>query len=524
MENYSNDIYKFNNQYLKCVITKYSSTIEGKGYLANSGSLIIYQPPSEKQSYVNDLKVNKENNVSYNRNYIYLGNEFLASGYGFLCKTMRDDAEKIVNTYDNTIARLDKADKDEQAARQAEDTLIHEKFNKYILIDGGSISKTVIDINGTDVKTRDVILYGQEAQYDNLRITNVIIKINDSLVNDNVVYLPLGSLIRCINISIEYEINDSGGIGKLEVLHKNLKYNYVNDYSNENVIESFVMQYDQDLDVNVDEGVINYVKNFNSNDQLYVTGRIKELIEGFYVYVNETPKSRYKNYPRLEDLSPSIKIKSTGNIIRNNIIKVITGIDVIPLYNFYYTFLKNENEGITIGTYENGKTILLNDDSEQHIILDVDKTSSIMCFALPNIYYVDKVYAMNSNFEKYNWTGFVFEQSNTVKLSLYKNVGDAECYIAPYNLYKLCEGGLFKCEKIIITVCLKKSLTYSNISKDSKYNRSILSSQSISFNDSIKINNEDFNSLYWIKLQNESGDNSKNFILNNATKNLISKD
>ena len=37
-----NDISKFNNQYLKCIVTKYDSTVNAvNGYLANSGALIV---------------------------------------------------------------------------------------------------------------------------------------------------------------------------------------------------------------------------------------------------------------------------------------------------------------------------------------------------------------------------------------------------------------------------------------------------------------------------------------------------
>ena len=89
-----NDITKFNDKYLKCVVTKYKSTTSDNA-LGNSGSLIIYQPASGN---------------SINRNYIYLGSEFVASGYGFSTEAVQRKAKKIVREYNGQIDKLNKSD------------------------------------------------------------------------------------------------------------------------------------------------------------------------------------------------------------------------------------------------------------------------------------------------------------------------------------------------------------------------------------------------------------------------------
>ena len=79
--NKENTLSRFNGEYLKCIVTTHSGMIEA---LKNKGALIIYQT--------------KENNTL--RNYVYLGNEFLASGYGFKSKDELTTAEYIVKSYE----------------------------------------------------------------------------------------------------------------------------------------------------------------------------------------------------------------------------------------------------------------------------------------------------------------------------------------------------------------------------------------------------------------------------------------
>ena len=161
MDTINNDIFRFDNQYLKCIVTKYPSVLENNGYLANSGAMIIYQPQSEtNQTY-------KNVDESYRRNYMYLGNEFLASGYGFLCKEMRNDAENIVKNYNTTINNL--INKDNELNNKIDSNIenIQTKLEDNYIKKTGSITTTFININGQNVSTKDMLIYGEEAKYKN---------------------------------------------------------------------------------------------------------------------------------------------------------------------------------------------------------------------------------------------------------------------------------------------------------------------------------------------------------------------
>ena len=103
--NINNDINKFDGKYLKCIVSKYPSVIK---FLANSGSMIVLQPQNEMINQ--DIKETNNNGEYYvetksgenqQRNYIYLGNEFLASGYGFSTIQYRKTGERIIKSFDN---------------------------------------------------------------------------------------------------------------------------------------------------------------------------------------------------------------------------------------------------------------------------------------------------------------------------------------------------------------------------------------------------------------------------------------
>ena len=138
INNINNDINRFDGKYLKCVVSKYPSVLK---FLANSGSMIVLQPQNEliNQDIVETIsngkyQINIKNSESKQRNYIYLGDEFLASGYGFTTIQYRNTGERIIKTYDATIDRLDEADATEKETREKKDKEIMEEFKKYVAI------------------------------------------------------------------------------------------------------------------------------------------------------------------------------------------------------------------------------------------------------------------------------------------------------------------------------------------------------------------------------------------------------
>ena len=506
-----NDISKFNNQYLKCIVTKYDSTVNAvNGYLANSGALIVYHPESETGTYTTIIN-GEEINTTYNRNYVYLGNEFLASGYGFLCKDMRDDAEKIVRNYDRTIKDIKDTIQNEKNDRISVDRSIREELNNYIKTNG-FIDNTKVNINGKVINTKDLLLHGEEAKYENLEVTNVSLKIkaNDKTyyLDDNNIYLPLGITINSIEIEVEYNTNDSGGIDKLEVLHKYNAFSNLN-IDEEESIQSFVIKYDQDNNGNSTEGVIRYKKLFGGENELnLVTDKIEDFIQGFYIYVKETPKEKYKNYPRIKEYF-DIEIPSIGNMIINNVIQLFKHINIIPLYPIHYTFSNfSTYEQIKYGFEESCELLTdINNEIKINVPYNIINNYKIFYFAIPSIYNITKLYAIDQQNNKYDWTGAVFTGGQKANTVIYKN-SDVSCTF-PYNFYKLIETNNtgFICKQIILCISLiGKGITYDQNYIKKYANNELPNISLASFNSTI--NDEDFNNLYWVLFNDQTGRSS----------------
>ena len=505
-----NDISKFNNQYLKCIVTKYDSTVNAvNGYLANSGALIVYHPESETNTYTTIIN-GEEINTTYNRNYVYLGNEFLASGYGFLCKDMRDDAENIVKNYEGTIKDIKDAIQNEKNDRISGDRSIREELNNYIK-NNGFIDNTKVNINGKVINTKDLLLHGEEAKYENLEITNINIKINDNndfKFDDNNIYLPLGIAINSIEIEVEYNINDSGGIYKLEVLHKYDTFSSLN-IDEEESIQSVVIKYDQDNNGNATEGTIKYKRIFKDGTNLnIITKNIQDFIQGFYIYVKETPKEKYKNYPRIKEYF-DIEIPSTGNIIKNNVIQLLKHVNIIPLYSIHYIFSHDVNNYSDIKDNFEGQYKLIDNVNEIKIDdIPHNNTSNtpnnIFYFAIPSIYSINKVYAVDDQNIKYNWTGSIFINSVSNQLLTYKNTdnentNNENICVCNYNFYRLItSNGFNKCKQIIIYVSLIEDNNDNGVALTNESDNE-LNNVSFIFNESI--NDEDFNNLYWVSFK-----------------------
>ena len=192
-------------------------------------------------------------------------------------------------------------------------------------------------------------------------------------------------------------------------------------------------------------------------------------------------------------------------MIINNVIQLFKHINIIPLYPIHYTFSNfSTYEQIKYGFEESCELLT---DINNEIKIDVPSDNRIFYFAIPSIYRITKVYAIDSQNYKYNWTGSVFigNTSNTV---IYKN-NSSSC-VFPYTLYKLQAQSLNigetsqnTCKQIILCVSLiNKVITYDqNYIK--KYTNNNLPNISLSrFN--ITLNDEDFNNLYWVSFNDNN--------------------
>lgn len=508
MNNNMDIISKFNNKYLKCIVTKYSSTMN---VLANSGALIIYQPNNEDTN-------NEYNSISYNRNYVYLGNEFLASGYGFLCKDMRDDAEKIVRRYEDDINNLKNADKLEIEERTKKDNEILEELKKYVAINGGRIDNTIVYINDKEIKTKDIILYGEEAQYKNLEITDIEVTINNDYTfanNENNIYMPLGIKVNKIDIKINYNINDSGGINKVKVIHKNLNYiNQSQSTDDEDVIENIIIEYNQDVDNYYGEGTLHYQKEFKDDYEFYIDGDIKNIIEGFYIEVKETPVYKYKNYPGLER-ELGIELTSSGNIIKENTITVLKNVNIIAQQCLYYNFTNNpeylENNFLLINNVTVNDNVVCN--------INIPENTNVIYLAIPNNFFLINLCGISKSSEKHNWLGGIKYQSN-VNLLTYKNE-DNNYYTSNFNVYKLYADTKFEDQYLEINLLPNNLYEGINISEPLV---EPINHSNVIINPELHLNDEEFNSLYWINIKGDYSEANIKMILDSISYNGISRE
>ena len=522
MDNINNNITRFNGQYLKCIVSNYTST---KNYLGNSGSLIVIQPKSGK---LNDIEwENAYKNGDIHRNYVYLGNEFLASGFGFACQEILEKAEHIINVYDDDIEGLRKKDKE---LDQKIDDKIEEVYNeleKYVKINGGRIENTVVSLNGQLIKTKDIILYGEEAQYKNLEVNDIkiLVKIKNGkeiICEGDTIFLPIGSILDKINIELEISKNDSGGISDLEVLH----------YTNDENYEGVKIKYDLDSDILINEDYdiyrLYYEKQLSEDDSFIIDSYKPEILKSVYIYVKATPEAAYKYYPGIYR-KYNIKITSIGNAIVDNILNLHKIVNVRPQY-----YLKYSENGILDDSDFTGYLPLNSFNDYDKTTLTFNITSNMnqkyIYFALPNNFSINKIYLLRNHSEKYNWTGAV----NIIRNKKMKCVGNESYYIS-YDVYILyAENGFL--DNSSIELCINYNYVKDNIHIDNEYTiynkpRKLedfdQTDTFLNMNDVDTLydtlNDEDFNDLYWINYKTNYNENYNELTnkLNNVSINCV---
>lgn len=548
----NNDINRFDGKYLKCVVSKYNSVLN---YVANSGSLVVLQPSGDEQSY-------GKGGTKYQRNYIYLGSEFLASGYGFLCKEMRNDAETIVLKYESDINALKEADAKEAKKRDERDTEIEEKINKLVKINGGPIENTVFRINKVSIPTKDIILYGEEAHYSDLNIEKIQIGVsgnpgdsssynwisiyNNGMNNDmslnKIIYMPIGSQIKCVKVIITTNDNDSGGLQQLDILHD---FKNVNDESYEATIikydcdsENYIYD-DSEGDKDDNEKLFTlhqyvytkyFTNNESSNSALIINDIINDIIKGIRLTVAQTPVTKYKEYPALA--LKGYHIVSSGNIIRPHRLDLNIKIDIKAQYYVMMGYNLTINDLTCFDNYsynklndpdENIKTVVNFNLDRSLYIQYMNNNKLNIYFGVPSNYAIQNIYLIGGT-EKYNITGMCklinkfsyiqCPQTQTYNVTENSTISEKKACIE-YDFYEL---NIKDVESNITHIELE--LYYLNIENNVKtvttdqYNRISL------FNSPQYLNNEEFNSLYWVN----GGDSSlAGDIINNANKNGIIK-
>jgi len=487
----NDSINKYNGQYLKCIVTKHQSSIS---LLANSGSLIIYQP--------NDQNDN-------NRCYIYLGNTFLASGYGFKNKDLVNSATSIINNYDNQIDELKAKDNSLEQIITANYNNLLDELKNYVQKDvkNGNASNTYIEFNSDTlqpkyVKLIDLINHGRDAHYDDIefkRIKKTIITENNEFYSEDIftgetqesiINVPIGTIIRKIQIDIEYDPRDTGGISKLIVGYT--------DQSDSSTPKNIYIEYDGTIS-SIDNSL--YTKTFvlDLTNPRLVPYIIKDkdinIISSITAVIAKTPSSKYKNYPELESLY-EISIKSTNQAIYEHESKNLASLMIHPLYYIKY-YMNSENSVNPSLNQFNYHSDLLKEENFINEYIDIDSAAKRLVIAVPSIYKVINIsFIPNSDIngyngnEEYNWSGSTSIKNN---INITYNSTFLIC-----DIYNILIQEAINSDNQISAGKIKLTLIRTTKSADKIVKENETSESDYINQNEIRFVNELFDNIYWV--------------------------
>lgn len=403
----SQNINRFNGQYLKCVVTNYESTMT---ILKNSGTLIVHRPLDEDY------------------NYLYLGNEFLSSGYGQKDIETRDKLTYLANTYTDTFSYFNNAYSYSLNYIEEDYNAILNKLNEYVKIDGGDITNTMLTYppEGTNsYKTSDIVLEGPEAEYKDLSVETVDKYVNSSQYSDGMV-MPVGDQILKVEMLLNGSRNDSGG-----VLGVSFNYNH-----NSSVIDPAIYTgknvkvYSSNATNAADTFNIRCSLLYDKNMFYFIQEGDNKIVNKVAIDVAKTPKNRYKNYPKLE--KKDIKITSDFNAIEQHTIG-LSGINIIGKHTVSLITSQATHDDryntvtfpslVDIETEENDlkpSNYYINNINNKYfnrvkrqfvdddIYFDIEVDTYLISFVIPNKWKAYEVYFIeNSTGIIHNWTGAV---------------------------------------------------------------------------------------------------------------------
>ena len=194
---------------LKCIVTSNTNTLK---YLKTSGSLIVLDQ-TDIDGTLKDTEYRE----------IYLGDNFLAGGYGVYTKEQQNDLIEIITTFKGIIDELHEIDTDlANDILSKYEELLNNKLDKEAYIDSsdpsnnkGNASETYIEFSNSDntvyyIKTKDILqLIANLPVYEDIEIENVSY---DIIVVDcvgreqlftNATHLPINTYIRQITIKVD---------------------------------------------------------------------------------------------------------------------------------------------------------------------------------------------------------------------------------------------------------------------------------------------------------------------------------
>ena len=470
MNNNRQPITRYDGQYLKCVVTQYKATMN---VLKNSGTLIVYQPQNE------------------NVNYLYLGNELLASGFGVSTIQKRDVLEDVADRYYDDYAYLTTYIDLSFAYTAYEVDELYAYLNNFIRVDGSvNLTKIVYwDDKYNTYKTanlRDIIFTGPEAEYKDANLESqksIIYSINDVLYesNDEITYMPIGCGISYVTKEINIEKNDSGGVNKINVdlTYYNSTHEKCSRSTSQN-ISNFIL----------DNGIYNikYTNRYDNRNYEYFVAQegLNDVIDEITLNITKTDDKKY--YPELA--KKDIYVYSETNLIQNHLLN-IPGIKIWGLHSIFYDYGTSDNLNVTTinsSTFTDNHREMIHGDI---VTFEVEAQQNYIDILVPSNHIITKMeFLDNETYKTYNWTGSLLcalykDNENLMKLGKYMEM--------PYDVYRIVfSKGITNNGRVIL------HMTRLSEEYDIEIQDNILADRSLSLARNLILTDEDYNSMYWI--------------------------
>lgn len=491
----STDLSRFNEKYLKCIVTKRPSTMR---VLKDHGAVIIYQ------------------NSGYN--FLYLGDEFIASGYGFKTQEELNSAVEIINKYASDNESIN------NKLEELEEALNNITQNVQDMLDDYKPVIYVKDKNGTEALLNELFFHGKTAEYKDFEITSISKTItynnNKTIIipaDQNIIDFPLGTIIRKVSYTLHCELNDCGGINHIytsyypdseAAIEGNVQTSSISNVQWQNLAKQKSLIISHEF---VDPFIVDFYQDV-------------KLINNVRIDIAETTKEQYKPYPELElTEGESFEIYSLENIIRDHSIYIDT-LWIHPTLSIRY-YLESESQDINEikRTLENrtstdqnkGEIELknLNKGDVNDIYIDIDRKNikkihifvPVSC-AIHAVHYITNT-TEYTHASDYNWTGAVGvlkHLSNSTPITLSYNRcdinGSEHIFYIQYNMYQLQISS-----ETNVTLTDTGKLHLRLFMLNSEFNTDLHDGggdiEIIEPATWELLNNEDFNRMYWISYQ-----------------------
>lgn len=452
-----NNLFNINGEYVKFYITTNSNI---PAILKNSGSIVIYNDK-------NNLLSNQLLNTSYALNYIYIGNEIIASGFGLSSIELRNKAEQIAVNYDDRQLYIDSyIDKFSYDITYLENTTLritsnisstcitsfeNEKFlTKNLLFNtiNSKYKEAIIEDEKTTIEY--FVISNPKNYYNKYGVTAEQISIANDTASQNVITysnepikLPIGAKIKSFKKEFKIKLNDESGIYFDNFLmyaylpqeicvsnsfnDKKYQYNKINN----------ILSYTSNInDFTIKKDYSNIISD-NTKEQFYVKEGLTYLTYNMLIQTKGTGNDKLSYYTFYDSKLNTYTLSKENAILPHALELNPIIIEGCPVLYSYQCNTDEESisfaNNLAYGAY--GEMTLLEDITK----LTIKSTTYTLYLGLPENSFIDEIYYIdNDSNTKINITGMFVDLDINNPFKKYPYIKDNNNYeYMNYKIYSL---------------------------------------------------------------------------------------